>query len=196
MASAARDARLRFLEASAVLYSSTAPATSAHLMLQSNAEAAAVPKTNRKNPSDRACGGCGTLSIHGQTPRNTVEKENVPRRFSSKSQPSKQRQNKIFSASRKIVKVECLVCHRYVKNSIEVPRGKAIGGREESAPASSTTSAGPDLGKSAFTAKSSSKQRAKARKQGGLHALLEKSRKAGGSSSGFGLDLLDLMKQN
>lgn len=40
----------------------------------------------------------------------------------------------------------------------------------------------------------SSKKRAKARKQGGLQAMLEKAKQAEAHSSGFGLDLMDLMK--
>ena len=41
----------------------------------------------------------------------------------------------------------------------------------------------------------SSKKRAKTRKQGGLQALLEKSKENCNSSSGPGLDLMDLMRQ-
>jgi hypothetical protein len=46
-------------------------------------------------------------------------------------------------------------------------------------------------------ANASSRKRAKFRKQGGLQALLAKSKEADtrGSAVGFGLDLLDLMKE-
>jgi ribonuclease MRP protein subunit SNM1 len=50
---------------------------------------------------------------------------------------------------------------------------------------------------SSASANASSRKRAKIRKQGGLQALLAKSKEtdARGSTGGFGLDLLDLMKK-
>jgi hypothetical protein len=53
----------------------------------------------------------------------------------------------------------------------------------------------PSPGSSVSEAKSSSKKRAKARKQDGLKALLA-AKKSGPEASGFGLDLMDFMKKS
>ena len=197
MAFGPQDARLRFLEASARHYAATAPAISAHLMLQRNLEVVGREIKVVKGSASPACQSCVTIMIPGWTSKITIENEGaVGKGRSGKRSARKGREEK----DKKLV-FECLACHRYVKTDLDFSRRPRKGARgakallstsQATAAISKPKSAGDP--QKAVAANSGSKQRAKARK-GGLQAMLEKSKQSSTPSVGRGLGLMDLMKQ-
>ncbi|KAL9098227.1 MAG: hypothetical protein Q9163_006077 [Psora crenata] len=89
-------------------------------------------------------------------------------------------------------------------NAVSKPKSPIRGRKHNSQPTSTAHVTSGPAAASSSNAKHSkpsnpntnSKHRAKARKQGNLSALLEKSKQASSASSGLGLDLMDLMKQD
>lgn len=200
MADVATAAKLRFLNASAHYYSTSAPATSAHLMLQRNLEVADNGLVLREEEGDGSCRACGSILIPGRTSRTSIVSGEVSK---SKARSKKHRGEREVEKPIKFMKTDCLVCHRFEKKPLQ-PTDSSIkkSGKATAQPtpltvtrAGVTDPASPQSLKPATT-NASSKQRAKARKHGGLQAMLEKSKASSIPSSGFGLDLLDLMKQS
>ena len=191
MAIEAMEAKTKFLDASACHYAVIAPAISAHLMLQRNSEAAdnSVPL---QLEGSRACRACGTILIPGSTSRTSILREKA-----TKTRIHLREHGKDGRAGTPVkwLRVDCLICHRYEKKPLQPPGLKAqtapsVSGFANKKPSDMTQSA------RVGTASAGSKQRAKARKHGGLQAMLEKTKASANSSRGFGLDLLDLMKQS
>ena len=200
MAIEAMEAKIKFLDASACHYAVVAPATSAHLMLQRNSEAA-VNSVPLQIEGSRACRACGTILIPGSTSRTSIVRERATK---SRSRSREQGKDGRAGTPVKSLKVDCLKCHRYEKKPLQdtgstnsrKPSGllaqtvPSVSGSVDKNPSDMTQSA------RVGTASAGSKQRAKARKHGGLQAMLEKTKVSTNSSQGFGLDLLDLMKQS
>lgn len=201
--------RLNFLDASAHHYSTLAPATSAHLMLERMTVGAGnenIPLKPAK--SNTVCDACGTIRIPGWTSRTTIVDPAKPQNASSKTEKRRRTNKRANTPAEKQVVVECLACWRKTATPLQTSQGYRIDWKRSSnagatsgaqsaepVPLSATNVANTaQVSETPFSANSSSKKRAKTRKQGGLQAMLEKSKRAG-SSSGFGLDLMDLMKQ-
>ena len=191
------DARTRFLKASAYKYASLVPATSAHLISQINTEGIGGESLPNKDSPTALCKFCGTISIPGWTSKLSIEEIQKPAK--GQRPRSKSRRKQKGSVSRiKHVRIECLMCYRYVEKQLDQSARKendplrTITSSALEVPSSSTLTQQPS---GASTHKTSGKKRAKARKQGGLQAMLDKSKASTGPSSGFGLDLLDMMKQ-
>ena len=210
MTSAPLTARLRFLDASARHYSTLAPATSAHLMLEAITVATDPENTPPKGVNSKAaCGACGTIRIPGVTSRTTIVDLKKPTKGSLKKKKKGQLSNTSKRPVVKQVVVECLRCHRKTITPLQPSRGYRLRQRETPDPtrgsgvkpaeprsSSLSTVANPaQLSEKPVSSNSSSKKRAKTRKQGGLQAMLEKSKGSASSPSGFGLDLMDFMKQ-
>jgi hypothetical protein len=175
-----------FLENSSRYLAISSPSTSAHLMTERIALSATDnERAAAKGLPDNVCNACGTLMIlgwntsmgHGQKPcSNTTQR------------PIRKRQRRLIQV--------CRVCHRDTVTTLGVKVNAVKGGQPTSGP--STTSkhsveAPATMNKGAE--KTSSKQRAKARKEtSGLQALLNKSKQTSASSSSFKLDLMDFMK--
>ena len=201
MARNPHGAKAEFLESAAVFYALDAPATSAYLMISRRAQRLAPSFTDRKHLSS-SCSGCGTILISGLTSEITIESSVN----STRGNPRRQRFKKralvpLDKQASKWVKVRCLLCHRYEKTALEVssrskpkasPRQAVISGNED-ASAMPTNLTKPSM---SANKNRGSKQRAKARRQGGLHSLLESSKQTTSNEPDFGLSLLDLMKQN
>ena len=191
------EAKIKFLDAAACRYSMIAPATSAHLMLQRNSEVA-----DNSIPVEGAatCRACGTILIPGSTSRTSIVHAKATK---TKVRFRKHGKDDGAGALIKFVRVDCLICQRYERKPLQVSGGTNI-----KKPSVSNTRTVPpvrfaneepsDRPQSARvgTTSASSKQRAKARKHGGLQAMLEKTKVSASSSPGFGLDLLDFMKQS
>lgn len=218
MANAESEARLRFLEASARHYVALEPATSAHLMAQRANEASGSGITsNDKHPKD-VCKACGSISIPGTTSGTSIVRNGTERKRSKvrskknvKNNSDSKMQRRDFGLP-KYLRIDCLICYRYEIRPLLGPKAQnskptknqhkpggivstprilpAQGDLRTMSPASQTEPPNPPA------ANTGSKKRAKARKQGGLQAMLEKSKASTSSSSGFGLELLDLMKQS
>lgn len=194
------ETKIKFLDAAACHYSMIAPATSAHLMLQRNYEAV-VKSVPIYVEGSRACKACGTILIPGSTSRTSIIHEKATKNKIRSKKPGKDARD---GTPMKFVRIDCLICHRYERKPLQ-----GSGGPNIKKPSVSNTRTVPsvsgfadkepsDMPQSARvgTASASGKQRAKARKHGGLQAMLEKTKVSANSSSGFGLDLLDLMKQS
>lgn len=200
MADAATAAKLRFLHASAHHYATIAPATSAHLMLRRNSEVADSGLILREDERNRACKACGSVLIPGRTSRTCIVSEGGTR---SKAHSKEHHGRNEVEKRSKFVRIDCFLCHRFEKKSLErstISRSQK-GSKSKAQPtplalakAGASDPASPRFPKPA-TINASSKQRAKARKHGGLQAMLEKSKASSTPSSDFGLDLMDLMKQ-
>lgn len=202
MASPAVNARLNFLAASAHLYSSAAPATSAHLMLECKKVATGNDMEMKETEPKPACNACGTILVSGWTSRTFIA---GPRRS---KKPRTKRRKGVQGVASKLVISKCLVCRRSTKTQLTAATKSGVGGTrnsgsrhlpsEASLPTEATPKATDPAGQETHkppSANLSSKKRAKARKQGGLQAMLEKSKTTETLSSGLGLELMDLMKK-
>jgi len=187
------DARLRFLSASARHYALAAPATAAHLMLQHAqvAEETGLPY-GKDHPSD-TCRACGTIAVADTTADN----------LAGESQTAEQRLKvpvilpspKLMASPSEIdiFGIKCAACHRITRKP--VARVGAVGHngpRKQQV----TTAAAHQSGALASedSPNKGTRQRPKARKRGGLQAMVERSRVSRDTGLASGLDLMDLMK--
>ncbi|KAL9597654.1 MAG: hypothetical protein Q9219_004981 [cf. Caloplaca sp. 3 TL-2023] len=192
------DARIRFLDASARLLHNAVPETSAHLMQQRNEVAEECEKIlNQKQVKD-ICKACGTILNLGSTSRIIPLDVSLGKK--------KKRIAREPEATKEQLKIECLSCRRMVPTEIkrqqEMDMQNALShDKLKDTPQVTVSKVGSvsndhsaDSPKPA-SANASSKKRTKARKQGGLQALLEKSKGKTLGSTGLGLDLMDFMKE-
>ncbi|KAK4693111.1 ribonuclease MRP protein subunit SNM1, partial [Lecanoromycetidae sp. Uapishka_2] len=203
MATTESEAKRKFLHTAAQFYSSTAPSTSAHLMLQHNPEIASNTNAPRKerHTSSASCKGCRTILVPGWTSRTSIISQGAPKKPISKTGPKKHHRRPAEKPE-KVVRTDCLICHRYEDAPLPPAPGIKSWNKTLAAPLTIPTvrndlDTTPPISKESSrpaTANASSKQRAKARKKGGLQALLGNSKISASTSSGFGLDLSDLMK--
>ncbi|CAO1601407.1 hypothetical protein XANCAGTX0491_005070 [Xanthoria calcicola] len=192
------DARLRFLDRSARLLNGTAPATSAHLMLERNTVAEEHGKALHKAQLQGICKACGTMSdadnISTSDPLRPNAASSKGRNWDSMpghvsfNNPS----NNECHTCRRVVVKPSFQLQEYGRNnqirttaSAKLPDNKASPSLEH------------DLVKvdKVIPANLSSKNRAKARKQGGLQAMLEKAKETNRQPSDTGLNLMDLIKK-
>lgn len=199
MADMAAEAKLRFLHASAHLYSTTAPATSAQLMLQRHIEGAGDPRPKNIDGSSSACKACGTVLIPGWTSKTSRINKRAPKVANPKTAAKQHARGKLSPISERHVRVKCLACHRFEDTPLQKPE---INSNSEKANATSratcSSDAKPNLDPESNPLDKppkASKRRERARKhKNGLQAMLEKSKAPAALASGFGLELLDLMK--
>jgi RNase P subunit RPR2 len=190
MSSPELSARLRFLNDSAHLLVTAAPSTSRHLRSRCDA----LMSENELAPSETykrdACGACGTIAILGwEGAIHTESQSSQQKKIRLNGQPAKQTKTMIY---------QCKTCGRKTRLPLGTPssatRRKPISSEPRLLPTShSLTTSTPSSSVSEI--KSNSKKRAKARKRGGLEALLA-ARKPDSAASGFGLDLMDFMKKS
>ena len=191
------DERLSFLDRAAKIYVTSAPALSAHLMLERATVASDHGIEEPKKGPVNACHACGTISIPGVTTKismkGVIHQGNSKRKASSRSK---------FSAT-KYLETQCLTCHRMHRTAIPPSKRHSlkdphsIGIALKSKVSQSSPGNAPSLSAhlTPLATSSSSKQRAKARKKGGLHALVERSKQRHQADSASGLDLMDFMKE-
>ena len=199
MADVAREARLKFLHASAHLYSAIAPATSAQLMLQRHIEIADNAKSKSDEKSSSSCKACGTILIPGWTSQTSRVDKGPSKMASPKPRPKRHTRGRISATPEKHIRVKCLACHRFE----DFPLPKSERGRTNKE-AKATSNVSSDLKPSLDQElnphdkpSKASKRRERVRKhKSGLQAILEKSKAPAAPSSGFGLDIWDLMKQS
>ena len=199
MANAAAEAKLRFLRASAHLYTATAPATSAQLMLQRHIEIAGNPKHRSDDVSKPSCMACGTVLIPEWTSHTSSVEKRGPKPSYPKTGSAKRTRGQYSPKFDKYIRTKCLACHRFEDTLLQKSKASCEGERpkatvQTTSPADAMPSL--DLNSSPLDKSTQArKRRQKARKhKSGLQAMLEKSRIPAASSAGFGLDLLDLMK--
>ncbi|MCJ1237149.1 Cullin-associated NEDD8-dissociated protein 1 [Varicellaria rhodocarpa] len=189
------DPRIQFLQSASALYASTQPATSAHLRLQSTNVSVLAPTHDRSKPQsviDHACLSCGTL-FSPRTCHKRVTSSTKRYKTLAKSQPrSAHMPDNTKPEVSKNIETQCLVCRRVTKHPLPVASNKKRP-NQKATENPRNRAALPDL-VATSSSNLASKRRAKARKQGGLQALMANSRKQPNMSSN-GLDLMDLMKE-
>lgn len=200
MADPGLNARIKFLDYSARRFQDTAPSTSAYLMHQRNTVADEHGKALNKAQLKDICKACGSMLLPDVTCKTGVVDLSAARRKKRKldapESESPAKQNRL----------ECLLCHRVTVTPLQLPQkpglwqsakltGLAkqphnpVSGNELALDVTSMKTEKP------ASTNASSKKRAKARKQGGLQALLERSKGMESRSSALGLDLMDFMKK-
>lgn len=201
MVDTAAEAKLRFLHAAGHLYSATAPATSAQLMLQRHLEMAGSAGPKGHDGSSSSCKACGTVLIPGWTSQISRVDKRASKMANPKPGSKKHTRAKRSPIADKYVRVKCLACHRFEDTPLQKSKPSS---NSETAKATSQATSSSDA-KLQLDPESSpldnsskaSKRRERARKhKSGLQAMLEKSKLPAAPSSGFGLDLLDFMKQD
>ncbi|KAL1857779.1 hypothetical protein Plec18167_001819 [Paecilomyces lecythidis] len=208
MALAESAPQLNFLRDSAQFLSSQSPSTSAHLLAVHNRilYEQLRPLNNRQH--ETLCGACGSLRTPETTKRIEIKEKSV-RSKAQKSSVAKPAASQ--DASQGAVVYKCLRCH---KRAVQPIRKQTARRTIQSVPvaasqpavsptASSTNKTAPQQAPEAMTRGDStkttsenanSKKRAKARKQGGLQALLA-SKQRTQSQTSSSLDLFDFLQQ-
>lgn len=204
MTQAATKARIKYLAASAQLYSQIAPETSAHLMLQCGSFAASNDITLKMPDSQKACSACGTLLTSGWTSRSSVadHSRNMKGRLKSRNE-----RKGINNEGIKFLVTQCLVCHCSTSSRLEHVAPYSPSSKQNSmsqaailrskSSHSGLTGSGSVAKKEhpiSLPANLASKKRAKARKQSGLHAMLQISKSKKMEAPSSALDLMDFMK--
>lgn len=207
MTDTSTKARLNFLATSAYFYSSTAPSTSAHLMQERNHIALNHNITLKQTDPQRACKACGTIQITGQNSKTTILNTQTPKKPHLKSTKDTTPTN---PEKKKQMISQCLVCRRSTNLTPKYLSNPSIRDNKKDAQSQArssltTQSLGSEFkgkevfvqqGQSRSSENSNSKKRAKARKQSGLQAMLDKSKVSQIRSSEPGLDLMDFMKMS
>lgn len=186
MASRELSARLRYLNESAQLLATIAPTTSRFLMSRHNSLIFESGRDRSEAEKRDACGACGTITIPGW--ESTIQ---LPRKQIRKGK------DKILQAAKtKVVVYTCEACGRKNCYSLDKPQLP----RHTSGSSKSNITESPAAPRAVSTipsSTSSSRKRAKSRKQGSLEALLAREKPSNTrGSGGFGLDLMDFMKKS
>ncbi|KAL8657571.1 MAG: hypothetical protein Q9226_001781 [Calogaya cf. arnoldii] len=192
------DARLRFLDRSGRLLNQTAPATSAHLMLERKIVAEEHGKPLNKAQMQDVCKACGTILATELPSRLDSVYPDV-----SRSDGIKRDTTPSNASLRKQSNVECSACRRVavtpLLQSQQDSRNKqmktAVSVQLSDKNVSPSSKHGLAIVEKVIPANAGGKKRAKARKQGGLQAMLEKAKGANPQSSDIGLNLMDLIKE-
>ena len=179
------EAKARFLNSAAYLYSCSSPAVSAHLLLQHNIFAMESGMSNSTNESSPACGACGTIDLHAQNARTLLNHRvmpSTPRKPSRKAYPTY-----IATPSNKQIQDQCKACKRFIRQSLpSTSRGPTTVTR----PLQPAT---PNAASSSVS--TSSKRRPKNRSRGSLQASLAKSSQRLNEDRGYGIDLMGFMQK-
>ena len=185
------DARLEFLNASAHFYATTAPATAAHLILHRAkvAEDSGLPYD--KGLSSDTCRACGSIAvtdrqIEGLSVHNDDKAGGSP--WAGKTRDT-----------------TCSVCRRVIGQSMTQKNQASrndLSKRSDTGPSDQTKLGQPDTSSphkstqasQGSRSSSGAKQPSKARKRGGLQAIIERSKKSQGTDFASGPNLMDFMK--
>ena len=196
----AQNARIQFLDDSARLLHAVVPETSAHLVLQRNAVAEEYQKPLSKAELKDFCKVCGIFWIPDVTLKSEILRPNFMPERKKRRKAALDSNERIPEERAEQLKMQCLICRRITVTSVQTlsrkAAGKTVKPLELVEPLNAANSGSLNManGKPA-SANASSKKRAKARKQGGLQALLEKSKGTNTDSASLGLDLMDFMKK-
>jgi RNase P subunit RPR2 len=192
MTSPELSARLRYLNDSAHFLANTSASTSRYLISQRNTlmfdSEIELPDSHRQ----RTCGACGTILIIGWQTTAQVQTQRARRQKGS---------NKTARPIRsKHMVYTCESCSRTTRITMPPPVGRHAtkptskplkATAETSTPLKPTSTAVTTL----TTVNSSSKQRAKARKKGGLEAILANKKANEARNSGFDFSFSDFLKK-
>lgn len=204
MTQAATKARIKYLAASAQLYSHIAPETSAHLMLQCGSFAASNDIALKMSDSQKACSACGTILTSGWTSRTSVadNPRNIKRQLKRRSERKGTNDERT-----KFVITQCLVCLQSTSSPLEhvtarfssrkqnsMSQAAILGAASSPSRLTSQAREAKEEHQIPLPANLASKKRARARKQSGLHGMLQKSKSQNTGAPSPALDLMDFMK--
>lgn len=189
-------ARLRYLNESAHFLAKSAPTTSKYLVSQCNSlmfdHEIEQPDLSKRG----SCSACGSIMILGSEGKLEVKSQCLRKKLIRK-------RAKGASSVEKAMIYTCGSCNKMTRHRLDpapVASRSKNGAAQHGAvsktnplPTQNLTTANT-IGTSSTNA--SSKKRAKNRKLGGLGALLAKQKASQTGPSGFGLDLMDLMKKS
>ena len=200
MADAAVEAKLRFLLASGQLYSATAPATSAQLMLRHQTEIAGTARPTSNDGSSLSCKACGTVSIPGWTSQVSRVNKGQSRMVNPKSRSKKRTKGQRSAHPETYTRVKCLACHRFEDTPLQKTKTNRNKEREKStllatSPLNAVSNLDPESSPTEKSTKASGRRQRARKHKSGLQAMLDKSRGPATTTLGFGLDLMDLMKE-
>ncbi|KAF7950119.1 hypothetical protein EAE96_007417 [Botrytis aclada] len=196
MADLELTARLRYLNEAAHFLVTSAPTTSKYLVSQCNSlmfnHEIEQPDLSKRG----SCSACGTIMILGSVGKLEVTSQRLKKKPIRKGARG-------TSSVKKAMIYTCGSCNKMTRHRLDpapaVSRAKngavqhGAVSKPGSLPAQNLTTTNT-MGTPSTNA--SSKKRAKNRKLGGLGALLAKQKASQTGSSGFGLDLMDLMKKS
>lgn len=203
-AAGAAKARIKHLAASATLLSQIAPETSAHLMLECGSIAASNDIALKTPGLHKACSACGTILTSGWTSRSSVTNtiRNIKRRHKRRSE-----RTGFDDEGTKYLVTQCLVCKKSVSSPLEhrpahFPSRKQISmsqtaiseARSSPSRVMYQVSGSKQEPQIRLPANLASKNRAKARKQSGLYAMLQNSKNQTTGVVPPAFDLMDFMK--
>ena len=180
------EARARFLNSASHLYAGTAPATSAHLMLQCNILEMESDRPNLHKDVNQTCKACGTIDIHVRNTRVILDSR--VKSFAQGKKRRRARRRPIGSTPAKYIQIQCRACERFTRHDIPlVPPERTAGSQlAQFATLNSPLTPEPKPGK----------RRPKNRSHGSLQLLLARSKEEPSGVKGYGLDFLDLMKKD
>ena len=198
------DTRLRFLTSAALLYAPSVAATSAHLMLQGVQVADENGRPfDIEGSKDVFCRVCGTISSGAETSLASEKRGQSLDAVQTES-------TKKATASPLDFEPRCSACHHFLRQPVAAKKtGSGPGSWKQQSLAragksdhsldvfdnvNAKTLKPSKVVHANVSANASSKQRAKARKQGGLQAMVDQSRKRLEPDASSGLDLMDFMK--
>ncbi len=186
------DARLQFLNASAHHYAITAPATAAHLMLQHAQVAEDIGLQYRKDRPSDTCRACGTITVADLIAENSMTEMEVAE-WQAKASLAPPSTLEALPLGVSILETKCAACHRITrKPASRLGAAGRNGPRKQQAITAAIPQ--PDALTSEGPPNKGPRQRPKARKRGGLQAIVERSRTSRDTILASGLDLMDLMK--
>ncbi|KAL4961735.1 uncharacterized protein BDV14DRAFT_203478 [Aspergillus stella-maris] len=179
--------RLNFLKDSASSLSSTSPSTAAYLISAHNAIFHEDHKPLNERLHDSSCGACGSS-------RKTEWAKVASIKKSTRRHVTSSLAKGLTTEGATVYK--CLRCRRRTVTQSRIPSKSAP--IPVKATASQLSASAPDQVSTTTTTKAtenaSSKKRAKARKQGGLQALLANKKSQGSQSQSKSLDLFDFLQ--
>ncbi|KAF5869095.1 putative rnase p rpr2 rpp21 snm1 subunit domain-containing protein [Botrytis fragariae] len=189
-------ARLQYLNEAAHFLATSAPTTSRYLGSQRNSlmfdHEIEQPDLSKRG----SCSACGTIMILGSEGKLKVKSQSIKKKPVRKGA-------KGASSVEKAMVYTCGSCTKITRHRL-APAPVASRSKNGTVQHGAVSKSNPLAAQNLTTANTmgtpstnaSSKKRAKNRKLGGLGALLAKQKASQTSSSGFGLDLMDLMKKS
>ncbi|KAL4943776.1 hypothetical protein BDV06DRAFT_129535 [Aspergillus oleicola] len=178
--------RLNFLKDSASSLASTSPSTAAYLMSAHNAIFHEDHKPLNKRLHDSFCGACGSSRKNEWTKIASIRKNTQKRVTSSLAKGLTPEGATVY---------KCLRCRRRTVTQTRAPSRAAPPTVPVSDSQQPTFTPDQVTATSKTAGNASSKKRAKARKQGGLQALLANKQSQGDQSQSKSLDLFDFLQQ-
>ena len=189
---AGMEAKIKFLDRAAQTYALKAPSLSAYVMLERAATAEKLGVTGSKEDRKDVCRACGTLLISGVTSKVSL---NPGRNSRAVSKVSKRNDRSKSTPSEKSLETHCLACYRFSKVSILPSKRQKFGWRRHVSAENNLQPSAPSVSPAAAKVVDASNKRTKTRRIGGLQALVQRAKESQQTSTSFGMDLMDFMKE-